>query len=254
MRGRIAAVISAALGIAALAVLTGCEVVNDQSKTAGFNPPAVDAAAGASDEGTRMITNLSQVSSAPSAIPSINKQNLVSGAAALHDGTAPSSNKAQDLADSNLEHLYLSKQQSLIHGGEERAGGDRMLLNAKARKFPEFSYALLNQTLVAAQELEAAKLEEHKLPDEIKPMILIAVMTPEGKLTDIAIEQHSGVGVVDRIIIDACKKGLWTMNPPQAALAEDGMFRMHIVGAVANYSYDREGNYHYITHVGLALQ
>jgi hypothetical protein len=261
MRGRIAAVISAAFRIVALAVLAGCEVVNDQSKAAGVNSPAVDAVAGTSDEGTRMITNLSQVSSAPAAIPSIDAQNLsidaqnlVSGAAALHDQTAPSPDNAQDLADANLEHLYLSKQQSPVHGGEGRAAGDRMLLNAKARKFPEFSYAMLNQTLVAAQELEATRLEEHKLPDEIKPMILTAVMTPEGKLTDIAIERHSGIGVVDRIIIDACKKGLWTMNPPKAALADDGVFRMHIVGAVINYNSDHEGNYHYITHVGLALQ
>jgi hypothetical protein len=255
MRGRIAAVISAAFRISVLAVLAGCAALDDQPKAAGLNPPAVNApaVAAASDEGTRMITNLSQVSSAPSPIPAINAQNLVSGAAALHE-TAPSPNEAQNLADRNLEQLFRSKPQSLVHGGAATAAGDRTLLNDKARKFPEFSYALLNQTLIAAQELEAAKLEEHKLPDEIQPMILTAVMTPEGKLTDLAIEQHSGVGAVDRIIIDACKKGLWTMNPPEAALAEDGMFRMRIEGVIGNYGYDREGNSRYITHFGLALQ
>ncbi len=232
-----------------MAVVAGCGAANDGAKTPGLNPHAATAA---SNEGTRVITNLSQLSSAPSAIPSINAQNLVSRAAALH-ATAPSPNQAQNLADSNLEHLYLSKQHSVVHGGEARAAGDRTLLNAKARQFAEFSYALLNQTLVAAQELEASKLEAHKLPDEIKPMIVTAVMTPEGKLTDIAVEQHSGLGTVDRIIIDACKKGLWTMNPPKAALADDGMFRMRIEGVVNNYSYDLEGNYHYITHLGLAL-
>jgi hypothetical protein len=254
MRGGIAAAISAAIRIAALAVVASCGAANDQTKTPGLNPHTVngEAAPAASNKGTRVITNLSQLSSAPSAIPSISAQNLVSGAAALHD-TAPRPNEAQKLADSNLEHLYLSKQHSIVHGGEARAAGDRTLLNAKARQFAEFAYALLNQTLAAAQELEAGKLEEHKLPDEIKPMILTAMMTPEGKLTDIAVEQHSGVGAVDRIIIDACKKGLWTMNPPKAALADDGMFRMRIEGVVNNYSYDLEGNYHYITHLGLAL-
>jgi hypothetical protein len=78
-------------------------------------------------------------------------------------------------------------------------------------------------------------------------------MTSEGKLTDLAIEQHSGLGTVDRIMIEACKKGLWAMNPPQAALASDGMFRMRFEGAIYNYSYDLQGNYKYITHLGLAL-
>jgi hypothetical protein len=256
MRGGIAAVIPAAFGIAVLAVLTGCGLVNDQSSTtAGVNPPAVNAqaATGANNEGTRVITNLSQLSSAPAAVPSINAQNLVNGAAALHDETAPTPASAQNLADANLENLYLSKEHSVIHGGEAPAAGDRTLLNAKARKFPEFSYALLNQTLVIAEQLEPGKLEGRKLPDEIKPMILTATMTSEGKLTDIAIEQHSGLGTVDRIIIDACKQGLWSMNPPPAALADNGMFRMRIDAAVNNYDHNLTGKYRYTTHLGIAL-
>jgi hypothetical protein len=234
--------------------LAGCGAVNHPSKAAGLNPPAVNppAITGASDEGARMITNLSQVSSASPAIPGINAQNLASGAAVLHRN-AQSPIEAQNLTDSNLEYLYLSRPQSLVHG-DAAAASDRKLLNAKARKFPEFSYALLNQTLVAAQALEAAKLEEHKLPDEIKPMILTAVITSDGKLTDLAIEQHSGVGAVDRIIIDACKQGLWTMNPPEAARAQNGVFRMRIEAMINNAGYDREGNSHYVTHLGLALQ
>src|ERR1700687_1862843 len=98
MRGGIAAAISAAIRIGALTVLAGCAASNDPAKapgTQGLNPHAVNdsAAPAASNEGTRVITNLSQLSSAPSAIPSINAQNLVSGAAALHD-TAPSPNEA----------------------------------------------------------------------------------------------------------------------------------------------------------------
>lgn len=236
-----------------MVVLAGCGTATNQAGTPGIQPNAINGAAttalGSSEP--HVITNLSQLP-APSANPSVNAQNLIAGAAALHD-SAPRSNDAQNLADLNLEHLYLSKQHSLVHGGEERAAGDRTLLNAKARQFAEFSYALLNQTLIAAQELETKKLERHKLPDEIKPMILTATMTPEGKLTDIAVEQHSGVGAIDRILIDACKQGLWAMNPPKPALADDGMFRMRIEGVINNFSYDREGNYRYVTHLGLAL-
>jgi hypothetical protein len=255
MRGRIAAAISTAFGIAALTVLSGCWTADGRAKAPGHDSPAVkgEAAPAATNEGTRVITNLSQLSSAPSALPTINAQNLVSGAATLHDETAPPSNGAQSQADRNLAHLYLSKQPSIVHGGEARSAGDRTLLNAKARQFPEFSYAMLNQTLVVAQELEDKQLQDHKLPDEIKPVILTAVMTPDGKLTDISVEQHSGVGTVDRIMIDACKKGLWAMNPPQAARAANGTYRIRFEGVVNNYSYDLEGDYKYITHLGLAL-
>jgi len=256
MQGGIARAISSAIRIAAITLLAGCGVLNSQAKnsnqTSNQGPHTAVAAATPSDEGTRVITNLSQLSSAPSPIPSIETQNLLSGAASLHEATSVP-NDAQNQADTNLEHLYLSKQHSGINGGEARAPGDRTLLNAKARKFAEFSSAMLNQTLVVAQDLEAQKLQQHRLPDEIKPVILTALMTPEGKLTDLAIEQHSGTGTVDRIIIDACEKGLWAMNPPQAALASDGMYRMRIEGAIYNNSYDLQGNYSYITHLGLAL-
>jgi hypothetical protein len=254
-RGGIAAVISSAFGFAAIAVLAGCGAVGDSSKAEVNDPTAGngEAPAGTSNEGTRVITNLSQLSSAPAAIPAANAQALVSGAAKLHHQTTPSPLSAQDLADANLAHMLRSKTDSGIHGCEVRAAGDRTLLNAKAKKFPEFSYDLLNQTLVAAQKLEPGRLEGRKLPDEIKPMILSAVMTPEGKLTDIAIEQHSGMGTVDRIIVDACKQGLWAMNPPPGALANDGKYRMRIEGAVNNYDQTLKGKFHYITHLGLAL-
>jgi hypothetical protein len=254
MRGGTAAGISSAVSIAVMAVLAGCGALGGQVGPSGSTSHAVktEALPVGNDKGTRVITNLTQVSSAPPAMSSLNSQNLVSGAVAM-DGPASGRNQAQDLANRNLQRLYLSKQQDLVHGGETRAAGDRTLLNAKARKFPEFSYALLNQTLVVAQELATKNLQEHKLPEDIKPMILTAVMTPEGKLFDIAVEQHTGVGAVDRIIIDACKKGLWTMNPPRAALSDDGMFRMRFEGVIGNHSYDVQGNYTYITHVGLAL-
>lgn len=245
--------------IAALTVAAGCGwaggQANTQAKGAGLNPPAVstDTATGTINQGTRVITNLSQLSSTPAAVPALDPQTLVNGAGNLRDDSAPGPADAQGLADANLDHLYLSKQHSAVNGGAARAPGDRTLLNAKAREFPEFSYALLNQTLVAAQELEAQKLQDHPLPDDIKPIILVAVMTPEGKLTDLSIEQHTGVGEVDRVLIDACKKGLWAMNPPSAARAGNGTYRLRFEAVIRNYSYDVQGNYKYITHVGLAL-
>lgn len=252
MRGGIAVAAAAAISIATLAALSGCGTANGRVKPSTQGAAGGDTAASGM-QGTRVITNLSQLSTAETGPPSIGAANLVGGTAALRDDTSgPGAAQAQ--ADRNLDRLYLSKQpHGLISGGEARAAGDRTLLNAKARRFPEFSYGLLNRTLIAAQELEAKKLQEHKLPDEIKPVVLVAVITPAGRLSDISVEQHSGVGEVDRIIIDACKKGLWAANPPKEALAEDGVYRMRVEGVVYNNSADLQGNYSYITHVGLAL-
>jgi hypothetical protein len=257
MRGGIAEAIAGGIGIVLILGLTGCGATTGkgtnqaeqpftEAKTINNDPTIIP-----NDSRPHVVTNLSQISS-QSASSSVNAQNLMSGAAILHkDSTSPTDE--QDVADRNLDRVFLSKQRSMVHGGETKAAGDRTLLNAKARQFPEFSYALLNQTLVAAQDLEAKKLDQKKLPDEIKPIILMATMTPDGRLTDIGVMQHSGVGSVDRILIDACKQGLWSRNPPKAALADDGMFKMRIEAVVKNYSYNLDGNYSYVTHVGLAL-
>ncbi len=240
---------TAAIGVALIVTMAGCGTKTTQNAQAALDIHGTAATMGSSEPQT--ITSLSQLPAPPGASP-VNEQSLIAGAAALHDG-ATSTNDAQSSVDQNLERLYFSKNQSVANGGTALAAGDRTLLNAKARAFPEFSEAMLNQTLVAAQELEVKKLEQHKLPEEIKPLILTATMTPAGRLTDLAVEQHSGFGPVDRILIEACKRGLWAANPPKGALAGDGMYRMRFEGVIRNYSYDVVGNYRYVTHVGLAL-
>ena len=253
MRGGYAAAIAA--GVAAIAILAGCGTTAPPAKAGFATDASVDEAPRALSTQPKVISNLTQLAE-PSVSPPANAQNLIARAAVLHD-TGSASNNPQNLADRNLEQLYLSQQHgSLVHGGAAggpaASAGDRTLLNAKARKYPEFSYALLNQTLSAAQELEAKRLAQQKLPDEIKPLIVVATLTPDGQLTDLAIAQHTGLGTIDRILIDACKKGLWARNPPKGAMA-DGVFRMRFEGVINNYSYDVDGNYRYVTHLGLAL-
>jgi hypothetical protein len=253
MRGWFATAIAAAVMVTPMVLMAGCATDSAQTvPPASAASPGSDSsriAQGASEP--RTITNLSQLA-APPGSPSLNEQGLIAGAAALHDDSS-GGDGAQSSVDQNLERLYLSKNNSPANGGEALAAGDRTLLNAKAREFPEFSEAMLNRTLVAAQALEVKQLEQHKLPEEMRPLILTATMTPEGRLTDLAVEQHTGFGPVDRILIEACKQGLWAANPPAGALANDGMYRMRFEGVVRNYSYDVVGNYRYVTHVGLAL-
>jgi hypothetical protein len=131
-------------------------------------------------------------------------------------------------------------------------GGTR-LLNDKARQYANFSDILLTQTLQAAKELEADRLADKRIPVELPAVVLTAIMDSEGRLQEIVIEHHSGDLAVDRLFIEACKKGIWSRNPPIGARAVDGNYRVQIEGSVNNQSFDRYGEYTYSTEIGLAI-
>jgi hypothetical protein len=131
-------------------------------------------------------------------------------------------------------------------------GGSR-LLNDKARQYANFADLLLNQTLKAAQSMASDKLGQRRVPSDLSPTELTAVMDSEGRLKEIIIEQHSGDLVVDKLFIEACKKGIWSRNPPPGARASDGTYRLRVEGIVYNTSYDRYGQYSYDTELGLSI-
>jgi len=78
-------------------------------------------------------------------------------------------------------------------------------------------------------------------------------MDSQGRLTEISIESHSGDHQVDQIIIDSCKQGLWSRNPPEQAIDTDGMYRVRIRGYIRAYSFDLKGRYKYETEFGLGV-
>jgi len=92
-----------------------------------------------------------------------------------------------------------------------------------------------------------------KLPQDIAPMVLTAVLDSKGRLTEISIDSHSGDRQVDQIIIDSCKQGLWSRNPPRQAIGMDGMYRLHVKGYIRAYSVDFKGRYKYRTELGLGI-
>jgi hypothetical protein len=215
---------------------------------------SVGAARGASapgEEQPRVITNLTQLSAADSTAPLVAQAQMLAQSAPSPDTSQAA--PARSAIDTNLARLFLAKPDSRVYSEEVRTPGDVNLLNRKARQFPEFSYGMANRTLSAMQLIETATLGGRKLPDDIAPVVLIAVMTPQGRLRDLTIEQHSGVAAVDRTVIEACKKALWAMNPSPDARAADGTYRLRVESLVRNRSYNLKGQYHYITHVGLAV-
>ncbi len=217
---------------------------------AGPAPAAQSTAAAEPDfaGGARVVTNLSQLSAANTTSGLIANQTLLT-ATPKSAAAAP-----QNTTDVALARLYLANPTANTYTGDiAPPPGDTTLLNAKARQYPEFCYAILRQTLKAAQSIEAAKFGKYAMAKDLKPVILRLTMTAQGRLTDIAIEQRSGVAKVDQAMIDACKIGAWAMNPPPQALSAAGNYQIRFEGLVQNYSYGLNGEYKYATHVGLAL-
>jgi hypothetical protein len=224
--------------------LTGC--TSQSSGPPTDSQSTTDTTAPNSGE-PRTVTDLSQISpgkAIPAPIPQLNSNSSAA--------EGPSANSV--VVQQNIERLFVSNANQLRYReGRADAPGDTTLLNDKAREFSEFSYQLLNQTLKAARTIEPDRLAGRKLPLDIAPMVLTAVMDSRGRLNEIAIESHSGDHQVDQIIIESCKQGLWSRNPPAQAVSADGMYRLRIKGYIRAYSIDRKGRYKYETELGLGI-
>ena len=236
--------VAVAFLIIGLVLAAGCgpSATSDQSEA---QPSPAALASPAAAPADHMITDLSQISTA-NTVPAFTPGAIV-------ETPQPTPTSPNAAVQRNIERFFASNPDAQRYSDEPPPPGDSRLLNAKAQKFADFGYALLHQTMVAEQASENAYLRRRKLPTNLRPVILTATMTPKGKLTDIEIDQQSGDLTVDKMVIEACKRGLWTRNPPTGALAGDGMFRLRIEASINNYSFDRNDNYTYDTHLGLGI-
>ena len=195
-----------------------------------------------------MVTDLADLSSANTVAVLVPGQLPTQSAAA-----AASKNNPNAELQNNPDRFFAADSENTRFHETAPPPGDTKLMNAKAQQFDHFAYALLKQTLAAAEELEAKEFEQRKLSSELKPVVLTAVMTAVGTLTEISIEQHSGDIAIDRLVIQACKQGLWARNPPKGALASDGNYRLRVQGIIYNHSFNLYGKYTYDTRLGLAI-
>ncbi len=111
---------------------------------------------------------------------------------------------------------------------------------------------MLHQVLVAAIGLEHGEMETKVVPDNVNPVIITAIMNKDGKLKELIVEQHSGSGALDHLMVEACKQGLWAGSPPPEAMI-DGEYRIRIEGRLKNFSTSDQKHWEFETHVGLAL-
>src|SRR5579863_7046632 len=236
-------ILAAAIIAAAMLYLGACALGPATNPAGNPSPAATPTPSPAALNEPHMVTNLADLSSANTVAVLVPGQMPTPAASATAADNNPNA-----VVQGNIDRFFASNAaETRYHETAPSPPGETMLMNAKAQKYDEFAYALLKQTLAAAQALEPKKFEQRKLSSELKPVLLTAVMTPGGRLTDITIEQHSGDIAVDQLVIEACKRGLWARNPPPAALASDGNYRLRIRGIIYNESFDRYGKYTYDT-------
>jgi hypothetical protein len=138
--------------------------------------------------------------------------------------------------------------------GTERTPGTVRLLNAKAAKFGMFSSVMLDRLYAHLSIAEKSEeISRTRLPTELKPVVITAILDKNGKLTELILEQHSGKAIVDQMMLDVCKKGLWYENPPAAALSGDGNYKLTIRMKLENFASSDERHWSFITDLGLGI-
>ncbi len=229
------------------ALLTGC-ASHRSAAPAAAPPPAASYA-------PHVITNLSQVSTEDTAVMSLaDEQHALAATPVAAATPSMGAHAPGDETPATLRRLFLNEPETARYTEAELPHSEERLLNAKAAEYPGFSSQMLSQLLKAMVKLESKPpVVTLPLSDDLKPVILTAVLSDQGQLQELIFEQHSGTAAIDNLVIAACKASLWANNVPKGGLAEDGNYRLRIEAKLSHYSADREGNQTFITRLGLGI-
>lgn len=237
------------LGVALLAttLAIGCSW-QDATTTA---PPSPHAAPGA----PQVITNLSQLSANDPDAAALNNAAKVLKTHPSHDQQlAALEHSLNQDRPSTLRRLFLDNPSDPRYAETDIPHSDERLLNAKAAEYTGFSSLMLAQLIAEmAKEEKQPPLITLELGEQIKPIIVIAILDHQGQLKELIYQQHSGFATIDNFVIAACKASLWANNMPTGAMYKDGTYRLRIEAQLSKYSTDREGNQTFVTRVGLGI-
>jgi hypothetical protein len=219
-----AAEIAAALALSIL-TLVGCSDTDEPKPLANQT------------SGPQQVTDLNSISNAPIDALKMN-------------GTAKAS-----LAPNRDAEAVLTEAPKLSHqAGTDHDPAEESLLNDKAAQYAAFSHALLERIYVQMRDLERTdQYSQLKVPEDIKPVIITAIMDRNGDLKELILEQHSGRANIDKLVIAACKKALWYRNPPIGALSDDGDYKFTIHGEIENFASKDGRHWQFITKIGLGI-
>lgn len=194
------------------------------------------------DSGPRMVTDLSKLSSADPLNPfGQSKSPIAPAIPAASDSSAPG--EATEAAIGTVRHV-----------GDDKHPSEQRLLNKKAAKFDMLSIRLLDQLSTSVRDLDDQEpIVRMKLPTNLRPVIVTANLNQQGKLREIVIEQHSGVAAVDKMVVKACKQGMYIHNPPADALSGNGDYEVRLEARLQNYSTVDGEHWQFKTYLGLGL-
>jgi len=222
-----------ALSLALLAIPQGCSTNASQAPTVGAIP-APDA--------PHPVTDLSQ----------------------LAPGSAlnPFGKRDQSIARKVASEGYISENNvqnvggfgKVRHVGDDKHPCEQQLLNKKAAQFEMLSMRLMDQVFeVIAPLLDGDEISHLKLPTELKWVVITATLNGQGVLKELFIDQHSGTAAVDKMVVAACKKGLYIHNPPPEALDPSGNYKVRIEARFENYASMDGEHWEFKTYMGLAI-
>jgi len=192
----------------------------------------------------KLLSDLSTVSDVP-INPLASVKAPARGDALLHDDSGPASAGPRTFeAEPGITRTV----------GNEANPGTVRLLNTKAAQFGTFAADILNhiyaRLMIAERSEEIART---KLPTDLRPVVITAIMDKNGKLTELILEQHSGKARIDQMMLEVCKKSIWYENPPVEALSGDGNYRLTIKLKLENYASSDEHHWSFITDLGLGI-
>jgi hypothetical protein len=231
--------------VLATALAAGCSWQNVTTTA----PPSPPAAAGS----PHVITDLSQLSPRDADDASLSNAAKVLKSDPSRDDAAVVRGIGRD-TPSTLRRLFLDDPESPRFAETLIPHTQIRLLNAKAAQYSGFSNMMITQLL--SEMVKQEKLEPMvtlELAEEIKPVVVIAILDDRGQLKELIYQQHSGLAAIDNFVIAACKASLWANNMPKGALSKDGNYRLRIEAQLSKYSANREGEQTFTTRIGLGI-
>jgi hypothetical protein len=138
--------------------------------------------------------------------------------------------------------------------GDPKHPGEVRLLNRKAAQFFSLSQKLEDQVFEQVARLQNEdEISRLKLPTDLKPVIVTATLDREGVLKELVVEQHSGMAAIDRMMIAACKKGLYVHNGPQDALDANGNYKVRLELRMEDFASLDGEHWQFKTYMGIAM-
>ncbi len=223
---------SCALFFGLFVILQGCGASSPQVQPLPQPPPP---------DAPHTVTDLSQLGSG-SALSPFGKR----------DQAIARKITSEDVSENDVQNV--SGLSQVRHVGDDKHPGEERLLNKKAAQFQMLSARLLDQVFEELSHLEREDNISHlKLPTDLKWVIITATLNSHGVLKELVLDQHSGAAAVDKMVIAACKKGLYIHNPPPDAADSSGNYTLRIEARFENFASLDGEHWEFKTYLGIAI-